>query len=264
MTILKKKLNILFYKIFLKFYGNMKNATSESMSLDLIREEIQVFISIMISIELKLILKNTSYYYSKSIDTNLLVDTVIKIVIVSSKRKILYRLGLNTYTSLDNSNEWIIKKIQVEEYSSIVNLLNSIYSMEISDSISASLTTSLIENLVIKLSNFMVYEIFSSKSISKFVFLKWYTVDYLLFSYSLLNLKTYLYWKSYIESTYSNIKRFSTDTYPLLICTKNGIESKRLYNRNLIYNTNSSKIQTILSKSLNFIEYLTYGTKVGM
>ena len=264
MTILKKKLNILFYKIFLKFYGNMKNSTSESMSLDLLRKEVQIFISIMIFRELKLILENTSYYYSKSIDTNILVDTIIKIVVVSSKRKILYRLGLNNHTSLDNSNQWIIKKIQVEEYSSILNLLNSIYSMDIRETTSASLTTSLIENLVIKLSNFMVYEIFSSKNISKFVFLKWYTVDYLLFSYSLLNLKTYLYWKSYIESTYSNIKRFSTDTYPLLICTKNGIESKRLYNRNLIYNTNSSKIQTILSKSLNFIEYLTYGTKVGM
>jgi hypothetical protein len=234
------------------------------MSLDLLREEVQILISIMICIELKLILDNTSYYYSKSIDKNTLVDTIIKIVVVSSKRKILYRLGLSNYTSLDNSNQWIIKKIQVEEYSSILNLLNSIYLMDIRESTSASLTTSLIENLVIKLSNFMVYEIFSSKNISKFVFLKWYTVDYLLFSYSLLNLKTYLYWKSYIESTYSNIKRFSTDTYPLLICTKNGIESKRLYNRNLIYNTNSSKIQTILSKCLNFIEYLTYGTKVGM
>jgi hypothetical protein len=264
MTILKKKLNILFYKIFLKFYGNMQNSTSESMSLDLLREEVQILISIIICIELKLILDNTSYYYSKSIDTNILVDTIIKIVVVSSKRKILYRLGLNNHTSLDNSNQWIIKKIQVEEYSSILNLLNSIYSMDIRETTSASLTTSLIENLVIKLSNFMVYEIFSSKNISKFVFLKWYTVDYLLFSYSLLNLKTYLYWKSYIESTYSNIKRFSTDTYPLLICTKNGIESKRLYNRNLIYSTNSSKIQTILSKCLNFIEYLTYGTKVGM
>ena len=264
MTILKKKLNILFYKIFLKFYGNMQNSTSESMSLDLLREEVQILISIIICIELKLILDNTSYYYSKSIDTNILVDTIIKIVVVSSKRKILYRLGLNNHTSLDNSNQWIIKKIQVEEYSSIVNLLNSIYLRDVREITSASLTTCLIENLVIKLSNFMVYEIFSSKNISKFVFLKWYTVDYLLFSYSLLNLKTYLYWKSYIESTYSNIKRFSTDTYPLLICTKNGIESKRLYNRNLIYNTNSSKIQTILSKCLNFIEYLTYGTKVGM
>ena len=119
MTILKKKLNVLFYKIFLKFYGNMKNSTSESMSLDLLREEIRIFISIVISIELKLILNNTVYYYSKSIDTNLLVDTIIKILIVSSKRKILYRLGLNNSTSLDNSNQWVIKKIQVEEYSSI-------------------------------------------------------------------------------------------------------------------------------------------------
>jgi hypothetical protein len=173
-------------------------------------------------------------------------------------------LGLDTYTSLDTSNQCIIKKIQVEEYSSIINLLNSIYSIEITENISVNLTVSLIENLVIKLSNAMVYEIFSNKNLSEFVFLKWYTVDYFLFSYSLINLKTYLYWKSYIESTYSNIKRFSTDTYPLLICTRNGIESKRLYNRNLIYNPNSSKIQIILSKSLNFVEYLITGNKIDM
>ncbi len=264
MTILKKKLNILFYTIFLKFYSNIKNVTSEPMSLGLLREEIQIFVSILILIELKLFLDNVIYYYSKKIATSLLVDTFIKFLVISSKRKILYRLGITRSNSLDKSNQWIIKKIQVEEYSSIVNLLNLIYSMEINESISANLTASLIENLVIKLSNVMVYEIFSSKNLSKFVFLKWYTVDYLLFSYSLTNLKTYLYWKSYVESTYSNIKRFSTDTYPLLVCTKNGIESKRLYNRNLIYTTNSSKIQAILSNSLNFIEYLINGTKVGM
>ena len=264
MIILKKKLNVLFYKIFLKFYSNIKNVTSEPMSLGLLREEIQIYICTVILIELKLFLDNVVYYYSKKIATSLLVDTFIKFLVVSSKRKILHRLGLNRYSVLDNSNQWIIKKIQVEEYSSIVNLLNLIYSMEINENISASLTASLIENLVIKLSNVMVYEIFSSKNISKFVFLKWYTIDYLLFSYSLTNLKTYLYWKSYVESTYSNIKRFSTDTYPLLVCTKNGIESKRLYNRNLIYNTNSSKIQAILSNCLNFIEYLINVTKIGM
>jgi hypothetical protein len=197
-------------------------------------------------------------------DTTLLVDIIVKFLVVSSKRKILYRLGLNRYSSLENSNEWIIKKIQAEEYSSIINLLNSLYSLGVVENNSTNLTTSLVENLGIKLSNFMVYEIFSNKNLSKFIFLKWYTVDYLLFSYSLINLKTYLYWKSYIESIYSNIKRFSTDTYPLLICTKYGIESKRLYNRNLIYTGNFSKIQIILSKSLNFIEYIIYGNKIGM
>jgi hypothetical protein len=242
----------------------MKNVTSEPMSLDLLREEVQILISTIIFIEFKLILNSTYYYYSKKMDTTLLVDIIIKFLVVSSKRKILNRLGLNSYSSLENSNEWIIKKIQAEEYSSVINLLNSIHLLGIVESNSTNLTSSLIENLVIKLSNFMVYEIFSDKNLSKFIFLKWYTVDYLLFSYSLINLKTYLYWKSYIGSTYSNIKRFSTDTYPLLICTKNGIEFKRLYNRNLIYNISSSRIQTIFSKALNFIEYIIYGTKIGM
>jgi hypothetical protein len=242
----------------------MKNVTSEPMSLDLLREEVQILISTIIFIEFKLILNSTYYYYSKKMDTTLLVDIIIKFLVVSSKRKILNRLGLNSYSSLENSNEWIIKKIQAEEYSSVINLLNSIHLLGIVESNSTNLTSSLIENLVIKLSNFMVYEIFSDKNLSNFIFLKWYTVDYLLFSYSLINLKTYLYWKSYIGSTYSNIKRFSTDTYPLLICTKNGIEFKRLYNRNLIYNISSSRIQTIFSKALNFIEYIIYGTKIGM
>jgi hypothetical protein len=260
---LKTKLNILFYKIFLKFYSNMKNKTSEPMSVDLLREEVQLITSIIIFTELKLILSN-SYYYSKKINANLLVDTIIKFLVVSSKRKILYRLGLNTHTSLESSNQWIIKKIQIEEYSSILNLLNLIHTLESNPNNSLSLTSSLVENLVIKLSNFMVYEIFSNRNISQLIFLKWYTIDYLLFSYNVTNLKTYLYWKSYIEITYSNIKKFSTDTYPLLICTKNGIEAKRLYNRKLIYNMNSSQVQTVLSKILNFIEYILYGTKIGM
>jgi hypothetical protein len=260
---LKTKLNILYYKIFLKFYSNMKNKTSESMSVDLLREEIKVITAIIIFAELKLILSN-SYYYSKKINANLLVDTIIKFLVVSSKRKILFRLGLNKYTSIESSNQWIIKKIQIEEYSSILNLLNLIHTLESNPNNSLSLASSLVENLVIKLSNFMVYEIFSNKNISQVILLKWYTIDYLLFSYNVTNLKTYLYWKSYIEITYSNIKKFSTDTYPLLICTKNGIEAKRLYNRKLIYNINSSQVQTVLSKILNFIEYILYGTKIGM
>ena len=55
MTKLKKKLNILFHKIFLKLYSSMKNVTSEPMSLDLLREEVQILISTMIFIEFKLI-----------------------------------------------------------------------------------------------------------------------------------------------------------------------------------------------------------------
>ena len=68
------------------------------------------------------------------------------------------------------------------------------------------------------------------------------------------------YWQS--RDRLTTMDRKENDIY--WIFAKNGIESKRLYNRSLIYNTNSSKIQTIFSKSLNFLEYLIYETKIGM
>lgn len=92
----------------------MKNVTLEPMSLDLLREEVQILISTMIFIEFKLILNHSYYYYSKKMDTTLLVDVIIKFLVVSSKRKIIYRLGLDRYTTLENSNEWIIKKYRLK------------------------------------------------------------------------------------------------------------------------------------------------------
>jgi len=258
MNRIKKKLNFLFYRILLKFYSNMKNTTSDLMPLDLLREDVQLLISIIVLTELKLILINTSEFYFRGVDNNFIVDSCIKFLILTSKQRILTRLSVNTETTLNASNQWTIKRIQIEEYPSIITLLKSVSSWEALENSSTSLITSLIENLVIKLSNSIVYELFSSGKLSKLNVLKWYTIDYLLFSYNLLNLKTYSYWKYYIETMYSNIKRFSTDTYPLFICTRNGVELKRLYSLDLCDNGRASRLQIFISKFLNFIEYLIY------
>jgi len=257
----KKKLNFLFYRILLKFYSNMKNTTSDLMPLDLLREDVQVLISILVITELKLILINTSEFYSRGVDNNFIVDSCIKFLILTSKQKILMRLSVNMATTLDTSNQWIIKKIQIEEYPSIITLLKSVSSCEALENSSTTLIASLIENLVIKLSNSIVYELFSSGELSKLNVLKWYTIDYLLFSYNLFNLKTYSYWKYYVETMYSNIKRFSTDTYPLFICTRNGVELKRLYSLDLSHNGRASRLQVFVSKFLNFIEYVVYNKR---
>ena len=236
----------------------MKNTTSDLMPLDLLREDVQLLISIIVLTELKLILINTSEFYSRGVDNNFIVDSCIKFLILTSKQRILTRLSVSTETTLDASNQWTIKRIQIEEYPSIITLLKSVSSWEALENSSTSLITSLIENLVIKLSNSIVYELFSSGKLSKLSVLKWYTIDYLLFSYNLFNLKTYSYWKYYIETMYSNIKRFSTDTYPLFICTRNGVELKRLYSLDLCDNGRASRLQIFISKFLNFIEYLIY------
>jgi hypothetical protein len=121
---------------------------------------------------------------------------------------------------------------------------------------SFTLVTSLIESLIIKLANYMIYELFSNGKLSEKTYLKSYAIDYLLFSYTLDNLKTYSYWKYCLEKIYLDIKRFSTDTHPLLVCTKNGLEFKRLYNKELQLSSHSSKLQRLICKYLDFIDYI--------
>lgn len=258
MTNLKQKLNFLFYKISLKFYSHRKNLTKTPMPLDLIREEVQILIFITVIRELKLILSKLITLSFIGITPNLLIDNTIRFLALSSKEKVLQSLGLNLKTKLEISNEWILKKIQIEEYTSILTILKFSSSSQLLESNSSNLIISLLENIIIKIANYTVYEIFSDKKFVKTIFFKLYTSDYLLFSYNLVNLKTYSYWKFYIENIYLSIKRFSTDTYPVLVCTKYGLEAKRLYNKELYVNFYASNFQKLLSKSLDFIDYLRY------
>nr|BDA99257.1 hypothetical protein [Cryptomonas sp. NIES-3952] len=256
MNNLKKKLNFLFYKINLKFYSNTKNLTKTAMPVDLLREEIQVIIFVIVTIKLKSILIKISELALVGISPNLVIDSSVKFLTLSSKQKIFRMLGLNSKTTLEGANNWLLKKIQIEEYTPIFTIVKLSSSSHLVDNTYNNLLMSLLENVIIKITNYMVYEIFSDKQFSKTIFFKLYTADYLLFSYNLINLKTYLYWKYYIENIYLNIKRFSTDTYPLIICTKHGLEEKRLYNKDLYLNFYSSNLQKLLSKSLDFVDYL--------
>ena len=258
MTDLKQKLNFLFYKISLKFYSHTKHLTKTPMPLDLIREEIQLLIFITVIRELQLILSKLINLSLIGITPNLLIDNTVKFLALSSKEKVLHYLGLNLKTKLETSNEWMLKKIQIEEYTSILTILEFSSSSRLLENNSSNLIISLLENIIIKVANYTVYEIFSDKKFVKTIFFKLYTSDYLLFSYNLINLKTYSYWKFYLENVYLSIKRFSTDTYPVLVCTKYGLEAKRLYNKELYINFYASNFQKLLSKSLDFIDYLRY------
>lgn len=258
MTDLKQQLNFLFYKISLKFYYQTKNLTKTPMPLDLIREEVQLLILITVSKELRIILSKLIDLSVIGMNPNLLIDNVIRFLALSSKEKILSFLGLNLKVKLETSNGWILKKIQIEEYTSLLTILEFSSSYRVLENNSSNLLVSLLENIIIKIANYTVYEIFSDKKFVNTVFLKLYTSDYLLFSYNLINLKTYLYWKFYLENIYLGIKRSSTDTYPLIVCTKQGLESKRLYNKELYVNFYTSNFQKLLSKSLDFIDYLRF------
>lgn len=258
MSPLKEKLNFLFYRISLKFYFRTKNLTKTPMPLDLIREEVQLLIFIIVISEVKLILNKLINVSIVEINPNLVIDNSIRFIALSAKERILYSLGLHLETKLEDSNGWILKKIQIEEYTSILTIVELSSSYRLLENNSSNLVSSLLENVIIKVANYMVYEIFSDNKCIKTIFFKLYTSDYLVFSYNLVNLKTYLYWRFYIENIYLSIKRFSTNTYPLVICTKRGLEEKRLYNKDLYVNFYTSNFQKLISKSLDFIDYLRY------
>ena len=109
MTHLKEKLNFLFYKIGLKFYSGTKNLTKTPMPLDLIREEVQLLIFIIVTVELKLILTKLTDLSLREISPNLLIDNSIRFLAISSKEKVLRSLGFTLKTKLETSNAWILK-----------------------------------------------------------------------------------------------------------------------------------------------------------
>jgi len=251
-----KELNQIFYKILLKLYSNTKNLTTINMHIDLVREEIYLLVFILITLEVKVTLTSLSKIHLEKINFNILVENAIRFIVLSCKQKTLLMLDFEKSNKLEISNHWILQKIQTEEYNTFITIIGFITSTHELKYNSLNLVTSLIESLIIKLVNYIIYELFSNGRLSEKTYLKSYTIDYLLFSYNLDNLKTYSYWKYCLESIYVNIKIFSTDTRPLLVCTKNGLEFKRLYNKELQINRNSSNLQKLISRYLDFIEYI--------
>jgi len=250
----KKELNHIFYKILLKLYSNTKNLST--MSIDLVREEVHLLVFILITLEVKVTIASLSKLQLEKINFNTLVDNSIKSILLSCKQHTLLILSFDKSNKLETSNHWILRKIQTEECNTLITIIKSVNPRCQLKYNSFNLVTSLIENLIIKLANYMIYELFSNGKLSEKAYLKSYAIDYLLFLYNLDNLKTYSYWKYCVENIYVNIKRFSTDTQPLLVCTKNGLEFKRLYNKELQLSLHSSKLQKLISKYLDFIEYI--------
>jgi hypothetical protein len=271
MSNLKKKLTIIFDRIILKFYTNIKNNTFKPTALELLREEIQVFICIFVTLELKFILtKIISYLAEENSNTNVnsLADKITRIVLFSSKQKIISKLNLselNLNIELSEKNYRLWQKISIESYSFLILIWkdlryrknNSIVREEHS-----LLWPVLVENFIIKISDHVVYEAFLNGTLSKKFFLELYVIDFFIFSYNLVSLQSYLYWKFYLENFYVNIRRFSTHRYEIILWTKDGFKVKKFHKQELTKEISLPKIFKIITKYVYCMEYLYYKNKI--
>ena len=258
---LKKILATVFDKIILKLCTNTKNNTYQPLVLEILREEVQVVICILVALELKTTLKNTlNYFFNKNKD-NLFTDKILKILIYSSKNKIISTLNLHLpslSSKLNKKNKWLLREIQIEDYTIPIFLLKQLKPTKnfAKKKKLNQLCISLIENLIIKISNYIVYELFSSGKLAEKNCLKFYATDFFIFSYNIMSLRFYLYWRLYIESFYLNIKRFSTHKYKIIVCTKNGFGIKKFHNKEISKEISPPKPSKLVVECLNCINYI--------
>ncbi len=262
MSLISLELDILFNKIILKLCTSTKNLTNSPMPLEFIREDLQILVCISVALELKIIFNRLLEFSMKTNDYNLLIDNLIRLLLLSSKKKLAMKLGLeknNRFVKLYETNNWLIKYIEFEEYTSFITIINWIQYSKINknEKNTPKLITCLVENLIIKLSNILVFELFSTRKIPKFI-LSYYVVDSAMFKETLTNLKFYLYWKSSIGSIYLQIKKLYTYTYLVLICSKDGFLSKNFYSEEIIQHGISKKVYKPLVEFLKFLDYIFY------
>ena len=86
MSLISLELDILFNKIILKLCTSTKNLTNSPMPLEFIREDLQILVCISVALELKIIFNRLLEFSMKTNDYNLLIDNLIRLLLLSSKR----------------------------------------------------------------------------------------------------------------------------------------------------------------------------------
>ena len=259
----KKNISILFNKIEIKFHLNLNNETKHPMSLELLRKEIQILILTTILKDLKLCVINISQsprYLDYSKDK---IDILIILILLSSKRKIINKLKFAKEDYLYSEkieNNWLLKVVETEDYSSSILMVKVVYQKLIYCKVPAEIYPSkllgvLLENLIIKLSNFIAYEVFFNLNLPTHI-AKNYFRDYSLIDYNNKRLHNYFYWKFYITLIFFNIKNLYEQTHYLVLLQKKGFSRKKLYNSELNKTKNLSKIEIILLGCIGYIDFI--------
>lgn len=249
----KLKLDLVFNRILLKIHRSTNNLTDQILPIDFLRKDIKTVFYLSMAIELKLILDSLVGINSGEInlDLALLLDITITFSLISSKKRCSQILHLSGKNNLSLSNPWLISQLKKDELGTGMVLLRWIVAEKENNSV--PLIMSLIENFIIRLSNIMVFELFSNQSFSRGLLL-YYATDYFSFYYNLNNLKLSLYWKYYLGNFYYLLKNFYRRSHLISVYTKKGIVLKNIYNETLTCKNAVSEKGTLFVTFLNFLE----------
>jgi len=249
----KKTLKVIFAKVYIKCHLRMRNMTKKPMALDLLREEIQAVIlnvvlneveAFMVTVSRSAILKFTNEH----------IDIVIVLLLCGSTQKVAYKLNLPRFTYFEvNNSTWSTKNIEMEQYPLLAFLNVSTIKQDMI--CYTNVLTILTENLIIKLSDIIAYQLFSHTHISPDL-IKCYCGDPNVFKINITNLNAFTYYQSYLNSIFLNLRKYYNQTYSLVLMTKNGLMNKSVYNAQLAYPLKISTFELYIIQFFNLINFL--------
>lgn len=228
--------------------------TQKHMAIDLLREEVKSLVLNSVLNEVRVLILSLIRSSSHKL-TGEHTDIVILLLLLWSKKSIFHKLRLSELQCFEPNRSWLLKAIEADDYPFLGFLdlsTHKYYGGEYNN-----VAVILIENLVIKISNVIAYQLISNEQVSN-TFLKLYSTDSVLVRVDMKNMKSYLGYESYLNFIFLNLKKYYTHTYYINIMTKYGLVTKEVYIDELPYKVKSSLFEVFIIKCTDWINFLLF------
>ncbi len=248
----KKKLNIIFSKLSIKTHISLHPQRKTQLVLDIVRSEIRVLIFNIVTKQIYLLI------FSCKVDSKTKLDLIFRFLLLSShniirnKLHILFPINSN-YTKFQR--DWGLSLLDSEDYSSLKYLIILSNSVWNASSFYHSFRL-LIEHLVIKISNILIYELILTKKVPNSI-LEFYTIDiFLCLIYSDL-LYIYLLWRNSFKSVLYSDEQSSLPKYFFSFIRKE-ITIKYVMLNNILYGNKFMVHELLVVRPLKLVDYLIF------
>jgi hypothetical protein len=254
-------IDIIFTKVYLKLHLNVVNRTTDSLSFDRLKKEVKIYLLICVLDEIRHFLINELFYRARKVNSGFKADKFFELILVKVKKNLEKKFFFfNQMKIITSEVNWVIKYLEIEEGELFNIMLCNIYFQQYSDIIYSTshidklkLVTSILENLVLKITNILIYMLFLDIEAKKLFYEQFFNSNL-----DILRIqKNNLYWQAYITSTFLRPKYIYYNLYNLKTLDKHGIVIKVIYLPNLVRREKYkfSNIQSIILVYFELIDF---------
>jgi hypothetical protein len=224
-------LDLIFSQVSLKLHVNVANVTGSPLLSDCLKTEIKIYILHSVLEEFKTLCINVMYYKVRQQSFGYKVDRILQLILVLVQKKITRDLWfLNTNINYSSSEvKWLLKNLETEDGELIKWVFEKLF-LDINDRDfkevnSDKLLMSILETLVLKLTNILTYLLLLDLSSNLSILEDNTSVEIGCIN----SQKNNLYWQFYIKSTFFKPKYVYSGVYTVQIFTSTGVCNKLVY-----------------------------------